>query len=429
MNDLKKRYLLSYITTIVVSSILIIETSIFKTTSMVAYILMILGLVNIVLIYQSNKVIITPITIFSLIWLILIPICSFEYPLMRAMTPFEWTIVLIFNICFSIGGVISTFFKDRKIKEKKELSNMIIKLNYIMTIVSIACIFLMFKQYGSIPLFSSDANIAKATFRTTSIFNTLSYFGFIALLMLFINDEKVIKKKLFIILAAIYSILIILSGERFFVSLLILSIVFIYSKKEVNRKFLKKVLIGIALIVMIFLFVLNFRGNSQQKELYFIKSGIYNGTAQELTKTEFFRYLGMQERVLTNTFERVKPGYTMGTLTFSPLLKVLRISPVEIPDVQIYGYTSKTIITKVYADFGHFWWLAIIALSIIINKAYFNFKRTNNYLSQYYYVVWMIFLTFSFYAYFDNFIILFLHFPIYIMIITIMNNQKRRCIT
>ena len=345
---------------------------------------------------------------------------------MREMTLIEWREVIIFIISFSIGGIISSIFNNSKISSKKPFSNITIKFNYLVIIISILCLIIMFFKYGKIPLFSSDANIAKEEFRTSSIINTLSYFGFAGVLALFMNNEKIIKNVFYLILTALYCVLLILSAERFFITLMVLSLLFIFSKKKVDFYFLKKIFLVLCSIILIFAFVLQYRGNASQKEQYFIKSGLYNGTAEELTRTEIFRYLGMQERVITNTINNVPPGYTQGTLTISPLLKIIGKSPIILPDVQIYGYTSKSIISKVYADFGHIWFISIIVLSFIVNRLYYNFKRTNNIVSQYYYISFMLLLSFSFYAYIDNLVILFLHFPLYFVIVNILNKIKTK---
>lgn len=429
MEEIKEKNILinNYLITLFLASLLLAIIELFEIHTIVPVILIICGFFNIFIVYKKEKLLMTPLTIFSLIWLILIPISSYEYPIMREMTNFEWSIVLIFIISFCIGAITSTIInKGIKIKNRKKLSKLTIEINFIVLLVSTISLIIMFFKFGGIPLFYTDANIGKEAFRVSSILNTLTYFGAAAILIYAMDDIKNFKNKRNTILSIIYIILLILSAERYFVTILFMLCIYIFCKEKINYKLLKKILYIIIIIIAIFMFVLQYRGNSSQKQMYFIDTKIYNGTAKELTRTEIFRYIGMQERILTDTFDMVKPGISKGTLTFAPILKIFGILPISIPDLQIYGYTSKSIITKMYCDFGNLWWLSTIILSFIINIYYTNYSRKNNLLNQYFNLIWLVFLTLSFYAYFDNLIIFYLYFPIYIKIIEIYNNSERR---
>ena len=419
-------FLSNYFMMLLVSILLWLEVYLFQTSFLVPYALMIIGIINIVSIYKNYKLLLTPVGLFSLIWLVIIPFCSFEYPLMRAMSVFEWNKVLLLIIFFSLGGLMSSFCKKKKSKKIQHLSNNTLIINLLVLIISLVSLIALYVNYGGVPLFAQDANVAKTLFRSIPFLSFLSYFGNISILIFIINDDRIIKNKLFLLLSIIYVFLLILSAERFFVTLLILSIAFVYCKQYIDIKLLKKFMLLVILVFSIFMFVLCYRGNEEQKDLYFIQSGIYNGNAKTLVNTEILRYFGMQERVITNTYLYIDPGYTKGSLTFSPFLKIIGKNSVEIPDVQIYGYTSKSIITKTYADFGHFWGIAIIIFSFIINTSYYKFSRENSLLSQYMNSVWLIFLLFSFYAYIDNLIILFLYFPLYVWLIEIINNNNKK---
>lgn len=417
----RKVFVYNHIFTLGVSIIMLIMVELFNNHAIVPIALITCGCINIISIYVKEKLLMNPLTIFSLIWLILIPISSYEYPVMREMTDFEWKIVLIFIMCFSIGGIIASQFK-RNIKDRKyELYKGTLTFNYIVLLISTFSLIIMFIKFGGIPLFYSDANVGKDLFRNSSILNTLTYFGTGSIILYILEEKHFWKSKKTILLSCVYIILLILSAERYFVSILIISCIYSYCKKKIDHEFLKKILISVLSILTIFIVILQFRGNSSQKQIYFIDSGIYSGTAKELTSTEIFRYLGMQERILTKTFDNIEPGISRGTLTFSPLLKLININPINIPDVQIYGYTSKSIITKLYCDFGYLWWVAMIILSIIINLFYKEFSKRKSYTNQYFTIIWLVFLTFSFYAYFDNLIIFYLHIPLYIKLMEILN--------
>lgn len=421
----KKIFIYNYLITFLISGILLIIVELFQTHVIVPIILILVGISNIISIYTKEKLLMTPITIFSLIWLILIPLSSFEYPAMREMTNFEWKIVLLFILFFCIGAILSTGAKkEKKDYKRKKLSKDALNFNFLVLVISTFSLIIMFILFGGIPLFYSDANIGKNLFRSSSVINTLTYFGAVAILIYAMEDIRFFKDKKILFFSSIYIILLIFTAERYFVTILFMLCLYIFCKIKINTIILKKFIIIILIILAIFIFVLQFRGNTAQKQMYFIDTGIYDGTAKELTATEIFRYLGMQERLLTPTFEGVIPGISMGTLTFSPLLKILGISPIEIPNLQIYGYTSKSIITKLYCDFGYLWGLVTIIISFIINTSYINYTKENKLFKQYFNLIWLVFLTFSFYAYFDNLIIFYLHFPIYIKFIEIYNYKK-----
>ena len=59
-----------------------------------------------VIMVRSHAPLATPISIYILIWLVLIPLTSFEAPLMRAMTSFEWQMCGIFGLIYCISGLI-----------------------------------------------------------------------------------------------------------------------------------------------------------------------------------------------------------------------------------------------------------------------------------------------------------------------------------
>lgn len=424
----KNNFFILYIYTFILSMFLLLTNDILFFNKIRVPLLIINGLVNIFVTYKNNKLLITPLNIFSCIWLIIIPICSFDYPIMRAMTNLEWKYVLFFNIAFCIGAILSVIFARKgkiEFSERKPLKKNVMLFNNMVLIISIICLIFLYILYGGIPIFADDANVSKNLFRSSSILSFLSYFGNISIFIALLNNSRVLKNKKYIFLIIIYMLLLIFSGERFFVTLLILQLLLIYSKDNINRKLKKYIIYALLLIFIIFVFILNFRGNASQKKRYFIDSGIYSGNVSALVNTEVMRYFGMQERVLTNTINLIPAGYTKGTLTFSPILKLIGKNPINIPDVQIYGYTSKSIITKLYCDFGNLWSVAVIILSFIINNLYIYYNKGRNIFYVYNYTIYMMILIFSFYAYIDNFIILFLHFPIYVLIIQFLNSIRR----
>ena len=110
-------FLSNYFMMLLVSILLWLEVYLFQTSFLVPYALMIIGIINLVSIYKNYKLLLTPVGLFSLIWLVIIPFCSFEYPLMRAMSVFEWNKVLLLIIFFSLGGLVSSFCKKKKSKK------------------------------------------------------------------------------------------------------------------------------------------------------------------------------------------------------------------------------------------------------------------------------------------------------------------------
>ena len=111
-------------------------------------------------------------------------------------------------------------------------------------LISIVSLIALYVNYGGVPLFAQDANVAKNMFRSIPFLSFLSYFGNISILIFIINDDRIIKNKLFLLLSIIYVFLLILSAERFFVTLLILSIAFVYCKQYIDIKLLKNFPVG-----------------------------------------------------------------------------------------------------------------------------------------------------------------------------------------
>ena len=184
---------------LLVSILLWLEVYLFQTSFLVPYALMIIGIINIVSIYKNYKLLLTPVGLFSLIWLVIIPFCSFEYPLMRAMSVFEWNKVLLLIIFFSLGGLVSSFCKKKKSKKIQHLSNNTLIINLLVLIISIVSLIALYVNYGGVPLFAQDANVAKNMFRSIPFLSFLSYFGNISILIFIINDDRIIKNKLFLL--------------------------------------------------------------------------------------------------------------------------------------------------------------------------------------------------------------------------------------
>lgn len=416
-----KNICIQYFIICFISLILLGIELIFNIYKIIPFILFPLGILIIVYSYKNRKTLISPITIFSLIWLILVSLTSFDFPLMRAMNLLEWKLVLIFCTVFSFGGILASFININIFGNKEIFKRRIKFISYLILVLSIVSYLILFLNFGGIPLFSKDANAAKILFKSHEIWSFLSCFGGCSIILLLLNDNDIIKNKIFIILSFIYLALIILSGERFLSIIIILFYLLLHSKKELNIKNIKIMLFVTAFILLVFFFVLLYRGNSEQKNTYFVKTGIYYGDPKKLSGTEIFRYIGMQQRILSNTINFVEPGYTKGSLTFAPLLKIFGKNSIPIPDIQIYGYTAKSIITKSYCDFGKFWPLAILLLSMLINIFYNNVNSKSSIIYQYINIALLIVLTLSFYAYFDNYIILFMHYIIYILFMKFIN--------
>ena len=420
----EKLFLDNYIFSFCICFFLLILNFIGFTVNLNPIILIILGIYNVFCIYKKEKLILCPLSVFSIIWFIIISICSYSYPLMRAVNMFEWNKLLLFYVCFTLGGILNFFVKNPKVKNKRNLNVLAKSFNILVLILSIFSLIMLYVNYGGIPLFAKDANISKNLFRSAHIWSFISYFGSISIIVSFINDNNIIKNKKFDFFVMIYFILLVLSAERFYVIITILMLALIFCKEKIDKRLLKYFLVAFFVILSVFVYILGFRGNASQKQMYFINTGIYNGNVDDLVKTEIVRYFGMQERVISLTYDNITPGYTKGTLTLSPILKLFGKKAIEIPDVQIYGYTSKSIITKLYCDFGIVWGIFAIILSFIVNFSYKNFSRNSTISRQYFFALMMVTLIFSFYAYIDNFIIFYLHFPIYLLVIKFLNSIK-----
>ena len=68
--------------------------------------LILLGIFNIYYLSKATGIMISPITIFSLIWLIIIPLTSGSAPLMPEMSNMQWKYCLFGSILFFYRGFI-----------------------------------------------------------------------------------------------------------------------------------------------------------------------------------------------------------------------------------------------------------------------------------------------------------------------------------
>lgn len=418
----RSRYLITYI----ISIILLLIMNLSKQTILVVPVLIICGFINIISVYNAEKLLITPLSVFSLIWLILVSITSFKYPIMEEMTIFEWNNVLIFISMFSFGGIIANSIKVKKFKKRDRISKNVYCINYIFLIISIVALIKTILDYGRIPLFefAENMNMEKDAFRN-HLWSLFSYLGYGSIIFLAIDDINNFKSKKVFFTVLLFIILLILTGERFSPIVLIILCTITLCKRKTEKKMIKKIIVIGFVIIAIFFVVLQFRGNAAQKQMYFIDTGIYEGEASTLQNTEIIRYFGMSYRLITRTYEVVIPGETMGTLTFSPILKIFNIDPIPRKNIiNMYGYNATSIITAIYSDFGYFWPIIVIILSYIINILYKKLTTDSSLISTYITLSWMLLLIFSFYSYFNYLIIYFLHIPVYLIFLEILNGVK-----
>lgn len=402
-----------------------IFTSIWKISTVV--ILVVTGFLIIYKYSKSEESLVNPINIFSLIWFILVPITSFEAPLMEPMSLLQWQYVLVALICFGIGGYLAAFVFDKKKPyvakgvwhAKEQLYNTCL----IVIILGILLYFVQAKISGGFPIFSSNPDEARRHFYVQGL-ALLSNFPIVAIFMIFC-DPIHRKKKLFILLTAIFAILQILLAVRFLLFLLFIMLMAVYGENFRIKEQIKKILRIVILCLIGFLIVASVRGGVEDKQRVFVNTNIYEGTAEMLAQTEILRYFGMSQRVMEEYMLHYTPATSTLGHTLFPILNAVGMAP-ELPDhYGIYGYTACNIITYFYFDAGYFWWLLMIFWSFLMNYLFFRYKRnSNSVMNKYLWSVAAISLAMSFYCYVNTFPYWYCHY-IFVLILLNQVNIKR----
>lgn len=422
----------------------LIMVSLSKNTNVIVAILLICcGVYNIYTAYKKTKILVSSISIFSLIWLILMPLTSGQVPLMEKMSTFQWTYYLSGCLCFIGGLFISELLILLSVKQRKKsyeqrgvyengkenerwaMSKLLYSCCIFVLILDIALYLIQAKIAGGFPIFAFDSSTARSTFFTVNGAALASNLGFLCIFLIFC-DENYRKRKMFWLLTVTYLIIQVLMTVRFLLFLVIITLISTFSNKKLNKKQLKLIFAFCIAAVICFIIISLFRGGIEDKENYFINTGIYNGTAKDLVNTEIIRYFGMSQRTMESYIKFYEPGISNMGHTFYPILDTIGIEPIIPRHYGIYGYTACNIITYFYFDAGSLWWLLMIFWSIIMNNWYYKFRANpNSIINKYLWGISALGIAMSFYCYIDSYPYWYFHYIVILYFIKIFNSRLK----
>lgn len=383
----------------------------FSFYNVIACIMMVYSLF---LIYRTSKIVGNIINFYNcyyLIWLFLIPLTSFSYPMMEMMDSFVWQYCLFGNCCFSFSIILAQLINVKPLKNGAFKSfNITSKIeDYIyLFILLISEIFLLYNAIIN-GLGVVTGNIkSEEPFFGYDIITTL---GSLAIFMLF-RRRKEFKHNFsifFSICSLLYMILQILSGIRWTLILLILMCI---STLKINKRNLKiLVFVGIC-VVGIFMFANYFRRGIDTIELYYVQTGIYAGDVNDFFFTEIFRYFGMCQRLIEPYTLVYKGGYAGGTCTAYSFFKWF--VSIELPDnIWVNGYNALNVIGYLWIDFGDFWPISLILWAFILCYFYrfYMANRTNSF-AQFLWSISFMATILSFYCYMQHYTYWITLFPV-----------------
>ena len=395
--------------------------------------LILLGIFNIYYLSKATGIMISPITIFSLIWLIIIPLTSGSAPLMPEMSNMQWKYCLFGSILFFIGalfaGITNKKISDKCITNSSHSTYKMTKLLYniciLVLFISVILYFIQAYINGGFPISSANPSNARSNFYTIPGSAFVLNLGFLAIYLIFCDNEYR-KKKLFWILSLVYIGLQILMTVRFLLFIIISVLLSTKSDKKLTTKNKKRILFVILIAIAGFLLVSFYRGGIDDKQTYFVETGIYSGTSDELFKTEILRYFGMSQRTMESYILTYKSDIKYLKYTLYPILDSIGMTPNLNYNYGIYGYTATNIITYFYFDAGKLWWILMIIWSFIMNYWYYSFKRRpDSIIGKYFWAISSMSVVLSFYCYINAYTYWYFHYIVILYIIKIMNHNNK----
>lgn len=356
----------------------------------------------------------TPLTLYVAVWMILIPSTAFAVPLMDEMSSEQIAVCAIFGIAFSAGGVLfglhryqptssKTFFGD--VDHQKRLA----RAASVLLVISIGAIALNLLLEGRIALFAAEGEDRKAAAHFVG-YPILSSLGSISIAV-YAASRRASGRQ--VILSIVYIVLQLLTAQRFVaVVTLILAVVAFASVHELSRKNIRKVLLLVLAVLGVFVLVSLYRGGASDQQMYFINTGLYGGDPVILQATEILRYIGQSQRNLTTVMERGFDVTSAGNFTLSPLTALFQEVPTGL-GTSIHGYTANNVIAYLYSDFGTLWPFAVLGLALIAHASYYRMLSQGSFASIFLWCVVSLGLATSFFAYVNAFTYWVLLFPLF----------------
>lgn len=377
--------------------------------------------------YRKTEKVICPLTIFSIIWLLLMALTSFEFPLMRSMTVEDWQYVLLFSISFLFFGLLSSFFnypEKHFVGYSSRINDAEYLLSLLLIVLGIGIHLYQVYKYGGFVIFSDNPSEESSTY-TIGGLSTLSTLGSLGIFNIF-GNKKYMKKPSYILLSLVYLVLLLLVGVRFQI---FLTVIMLFSKMaflRIKGRHLLFLAFAIGALAATFFFVSYYRSGTEHAIKYYISTGKYSGAADDIVSTEIFRYFGYGQRLCAYYFYNYSPGVSSGAYTIYPLAHLFHF-PLSTPTrIWENGYVATNMVVYLYCDFGVIWPIIAGLYSLIVNCAYyFYLNNTKSAFREYLWAVCCFSLSMSFYAYLHHYIYIIIYFPIVLFAIKILSRGSK----
>lgn len=386
-----------------------------------------LGILNLWVCWRATRLLLRPVAIFSLLWLIVVPLTSFEVPLMEAMSAFQWRQVLLFALTFMMASLL--FAQDDLKPNEVPVTSLSLSrgLAYVMygTIV-VTVIAVLFDAIinGGFIISADDVNVERhrSSFPGYYLLRALGNLGVSVLAF----DKTRRKGKSFIMAFLVMTLVNFSIGVRFGVFVLGIAVVSCWCADRFEAKRLRALVIIGACAVLVFTGISIARDDEANKTLYYITLGGYSGTVDSLTSTELIRYFGYSQRLMEEYMANEQGGVASGAYTLTPLFDFFQIESEYPPRIQVQGYNATNIISYLYQDFGQLWPVAAFVWSALINAAYRWRLRKPGLFSFYWCSVAYVNLALSFYAYVYAFSYWLVTFPILLLMVSALFHVGRK---
>ena len=417
-----------YIQLLLVNAIILIITLLVPEIERIpgiAIVPAVLSCINcLVLMVRSRAPLANPVSIYMVIWLVLIPLTSFEAPLMEAMSSFEWRMCAGFGVTYCIAGLLlarKTEVTTEKVVTSYEISSSTENVLLGLIGVSIAAMVANF-TLGGVALFSED-DLARKTLSSFVGYPLLSSVGSVGIALL-ANHYRLRRPKLYVILLVAYLMLQALTGARFVAIITLIMTGVMVASHRLGKKHLRMLALGGVCVLLVFSFVSSYRSSAEHMDYYYISSGIYRGEASDLTSTEMVRYFGMNQRNMSAVLEREFSLENTLEHTLSPITSVFASNP-EGLGTSTYGYTANNIIAYAYHDAGWGMWALLFVWSLLVNGAFTRFSQNRaSLIRAYWWSAMAMSLTMSFFSYLSAYAYWMFLFPVMVWSIHALLSRK-----
>lgn len=373
------------------------------------------GLFVIVYTQRHCGTVVLPQSIFAVVWLILIPVSSGSAPAMRALNSGEIVAIVLGGTVFTISSAISEIIINYLIPYNQSndacgTAKMNLEKAWLgRAVLAIACLSIVVNLILNYLGISGDlTNTGKAVnaFKGYSFISSAGAVG--ALILVYAGN----RTKVDYVLIIAYAVLELLTGQRWYVIVLLIVLFSSLSFVKLRRQHWILFVAGLLLAVAAFYVISSQKSGIENFQKYYIDTGLYSGSANELAETEIIRYLGMSQRtmgeVLSGNYSVHQPlSYTLTPISF------IFESPEHLKlGVSINAYTASNALSYIIADGGSLWWVILCLIAIVVNVVQRLVEMYPRILALR--VVWagcILGLTLSFFAYINAYFYWVLAFP------------------